>query len=198
MPSKQEAVEELKPRLTTKSTFEAFGSDDMFQDERPKTKNLDDHLQSGKELLGKVGNFFTSSVRKLTTKSNNDQQSGLQDIDKEEERNKSWINNDNTTKIKNGIFSVSKNIGDSLWSLGSKTKKIAVDSGKFIKKNVDGMMNGGDREGRIDEDEVNEGLQNGSDKKFNQYFTDQTGDNRAMDENIKQKKAKEEDDVHFI
>lgn len=192
LPSKEEAREELKPRLITKSTMEAFGSDDMFQEQRPKTKNLEDHLQNGKELLGKMGNFFTNSVRSLTTKKNNEPETNLQTIDTEEEQNKRWVNNDKTTQLKNSIYDISKNIGDSLWSFGSKTKKIAVDSGKFIKKNVDDMMSNG-KEKEKEQDEDREGLQDESDNKYNHYFTDQ-----SIKTNTNQYKKKEEDDVHFI
>lgn len=189
-PTQEEAKELIETRTNNKSAFTAFGSDDMFQEKRQPKKNLNDHLENGKEVLGKIGSFFSNSVRKITQKKeSNEHESNLQDMDKQEEDNKSWVNDSKSAKIKKGFMSASNSIKDGLWKFGSKTKKIAMDSGRFIKDKTNDVFN---------KEEKNEDTSN----KYNGYFSDTNQKTRdspedKVEENSESKK-KEQEDVHFI
>jgi len=55
----------MQTQKAKESNYHAFGSDDMFASERPQKKSIADRLESSKQVFGKIGSFFSNSVKNI-------------------------------------------------------------------------------------------------------------------------------------
>lgn len=174
----------------TESNYHAFGSDDMFQSERPQKKTLADRLETSKQVFGKIGTFFSNSMKNIVSHKDTEPRSDLEQIDREDEE----PHNKDKRKHKDigkDIKSISSKIGEGIVNIGSKTKTLATQAGTFVKQKTNTMFRKEHEE--IHEEPVKEGV------RYQQYF-DYTGDGDGSGRGNGSKKGSksEEGDVHFI
>lgn len=180
------------------SNYHAFGSDDMFQNERPQKKTLSDRLEGSKQVFGKIGSFFSNSVKSIVkTKDGNQDRRAINrrsdDTDEEEDED-----NDTNNKFNNigqDIKNISHKIGESFVNLGSRTKDFASQAGTYVKQKTNAIIKGQDQE--VDESEIPVIRKEGD--KYTQYFDNSgNGTTSGQRESKNDSKNEEEADVHFI
>ena len=167
------------------SNIHAFGSDDMFTDERQQKKTISTTLESGKQALGKIGTFFTKSVKNIVKTDTEPSQTVQKDRD--------IIEPDNKNKFKDigqDIKHISSKIGEGIITFGSKTKNLASQTGNFLKQKTNTMFNA-NAELQIKEDISDKG------NKYKDYFGENLEKTANCNEYVADK-DKSQDDVHFI
>lgn len=230
--TEQPTIEEGKIMVVLKTKqkkkYEAYGSDDMMPDNKPKKKFFGEKLESGKKVFGKIGNFFTRQVKNI---SNMKLKKSSGKNKKEEDTSENEMQEDREEKkgvfkgFTNNVVSVSGKIGGTLRKLSNKTINIASGTTNFIKKKSSNLIINKNEESikseivqgeesyqkYLDEspqkkeeegfDEPKTELNSESDQKYDEFFKEQddaSSGEKKTSPTKRQDSISEDDDVYLI
>lgn len=190
--SYDEGREPMYEAKTKDTNYYAFGSDDMFQNERPQKKTFSDRVESGKQVLGKFGNFFTNSVRNIVKSKESEEKMDVDQVDSQKEE----ITDDNKSShgfkdIGLDFKNLSSKIGEGLSTIGSKTKTFASQTSTYFKQRTSTIFNA------TDDAEIKEEISK-SGMKYQQYFDEEPKPTDKELNSSVTKKESSDTDVHFI
>lgn len=174
------------------SNYYAFGSDDMFQSERPQKKSLSDRMEGGKQVFSKIGTFFGNSVRSIVKMKDAEPSDEDNRVKREEDTEDNARGKNKLKDIGKDIKHISSKIGDGIFNIGSKTKNLASQTGTFLKQKTNTLFNA------KDESEIKDEISKNSNR-YQEYFDEEgPGGDQKSEESTTRGKRDPETDVHFI